>query len=43
MAEDPISELQEWFVGALTAGLDEPNAFVLATVDVDRAFRETQH
>jgi len=35
MAEDPISEFQEWFAGALTAGLDEPNAFVLATVDVD--------
>lgn len=35
MAEDPITEFQEWFAGALSAGIDEPNAFVLATVDAD--------
>jgi pyridoxamine 5'-phosphate oxidase len=35
MAEDPITEFQEWFAGALTAGIHEPNAFVLATVDAD--------
>jgi pyridoxamine 5'-phosphate oxidase len=35
MAEDPITEFGEWFAGALMAGLHEPNAFVLATVDAD--------
>lgn len=35
MAEDPFTEFHVWFAGALTAGLDEPNAFVLATVDAD--------
>lgn len=35
MAEDPITEFQEWFAGALAAQLHEPNAFVLATVDAD--------
>jgi pyridoxamine 5'-phosphate oxidase len=35
MSEDPITEFQEWFTGALAAQLHEPNAFVLATVDAD--------
>ncbi len=35
MAEDPITEFHVWFAGALTSGLHEPNAFVLATVDAD--------
>lgn len=33
MAADPISEFRSWFDGAVEAGLDEPNAFVLATAD----------
>lgn len=35
MAEDPMSEFSNWLDAAITAGLDEPNAFVLATVDAD--------
>lgn len=35
MADDPISQFEEWFDGVLDAGLHEPNAFVLATVDTD--------
>jgi pyridoxamine 5'-phosphate oxidase len=37
MAADPFSEFEKWFQGALGAGIDEPNAFVLATVDPDGA------
>lgn len=35
MADDPISEFEEWFAEVLAAGIHEPNAFVLATVDPD--------
>lgn len=35
MADDPISEFEEWFAEVLAAGMHEPNAFVLATVDPD--------
>lgn len=37
MAADPFSEFEEWFAGVSAAGLHEPNAFVLATVDEDGA------
>jgi pyridoxamine 5'-phosphate oxidase len=33
MAADPITQFRIWFDGVLEAGLDEPNAFVLATAD----------
>lgn len=33
MADDPIREFQEWFEAVDSAGIEEPNAFVLATVD----------
>ena len=35
MAADPTTQFRLWFDGVLEAGLDEPNAFVLATADVD--------
>lgn len=35
MAEDPMTEFVKWLESAISAGLDEPNAFVLATVDGD--------
>ncbi|HEU5112466.1 MAG TPA: pyridoxamine 5'-phosphate oxidase [Acidimicrobiia bacterium] len=35
MAADPITEFRSWFDGILDAGLEEPNAFVLATADAD--------
>jgi len=35
MAADPFSQFEEWFAGVSAAGLHEPNAFVLATVDED--------
>jgi len=35
MADDPFDEFDAWFAGALQAGLEEPNAFVLATVGED--------
>lgn len=35
MAGDPISEFESWFEDVLSAEIDEPNAFVLATVDPD--------
>lgn len=35
MATDPFTEFETWFSGVLEAGIDEPNAFVLATVDPD--------
>lgn len=34
MAADPVTQFRLWFDGVLEAGLDEPNAFVLATADV---------
>ncbi len=33
MAADPIIQFRRWFDGVLEAGIDEPNAFVLATAD----------
>ncbi len=35
LADDPISEFEKWFAEASVSGLEEPNAFVLATVDED--------
>ena len=35
MGDDPMAEFVEWLGAAIGAGLDEPNAFVLATVDAD--------
>jgi pyridoxamine 5'-phosphate oxidase len=35
MADDPFVEFKRWFAGVLEAGVHEPNAFVLATVDAD--------
>lgn len=37
MAPDPLAEFEEWFADVLTTEIDEPNAFVLATVDEDGA------
>jgi pyridoxamine 5'-phosphate oxidase len=33
MAADPTTQFRVWFDGVLEAGIDEPNAFVLATAD----------
>jgi pyridoxamine 5'-phosphate oxidase len=33
MADDPILQFQDWFEAVELAGIEEPNAFVLATVD----------
>lgn len=33
MAPDPITQFRIWFDGVLEAGLEEPNAFVVATSD----------
>lgn len=33
MAAEPFTQFEVWFQGVLGAGLDEPNAFVLATAD----------
>jgi pyridoxamine 5'-phosphate oxidase len=35
MADDPMTQFESWFAGVVAAGLPEPNAFVLATVDPD--------
>jgi pyridoxamine 5'-phosphate oxidase len=35
MAADPTTQFRLWFDGVLEAGLEEPNAFVLATADAD--------
>lgn len=35
MAADPITQFRLWFDGVLDAGLDEPNAFILATADAE--------
>lgn len=37
MAADPISEFRSWFEDVTTTSIEEPNAFVLATVDEDGA------
>ena len=34
MAADPVTQFRMWFDGVLESGIDEPNAFVLATADV---------
>ena len=33
MADDPFAQFEIWFSGVLAVGLEEPNAFVLATAD----------
>lgn len=35
MAEDPLQEFVVWFQGAVEAGVDQPNAFVLATATLE--------
>lgn len=35
MADDPFSEFEQWFAGALAVELYEPSAFVLATATAD--------
>ncbi|MEO5722930.1 MAG: pyridoxamine 5'-phosphate oxidase [Ilumatobacteraceae bacterium] len=35
MLADPIEQWQRWYDQAATAGIEEPNAFVLGTVDAD--------
>lgn len=35
MADDPFTQFELWFSGVVAAGVHEPNAFVLATVDPD--------
>lgn len=37
MAPDPFTEFDSWFAGVVAAGIEEPNAFVLATADKDGA------
>jgi pyridoxamine 5'-phosphate oxidase len=33
MDPDPFAQFSQWFAGVLEAGIDEPNAFVIATAD----------
>lgn len=33
MAPDPFTQFERWFAGVIEAGLEEPNAFVVATAD----------
>ncbi|MGH8914252.1 MAG: pyridoxamine 5'-phosphate oxidase [Acidimicrobiia bacterium] len=35
MAADPITQFNTWFDGVLESGIQEPNAFVLATADLN--------
>lgn len=35
MAADPLRQFEQWFTHALNAGIAEPNAFVLASVDAE--------
>jgi pyridoxamine 5'-phosphate oxidase len=37
MADDPIQQFNEWFAGAVTAGVYEPDAFILSTASIDAA------
>lgn len=37
MSPDPYSQFDEWFSGVVESGIDEPNAFVLATATRDGA------
>jgi pyridoxamine 5'-phosphate oxidase len=34
-AADPVDQFQKWFLQAIQAGIDEPNAMMLATVSAD--------
>jgi pyridoxamine 5'-phosphate oxidase len=36
LAPDPMTQFRVWFTGAVESGIDEPNAFVLATVSSDK-------
>jgi pyridoxamine 5'-phosphate oxidase len=35
MSADPVAELRDWVDAAVAAGVDEPNAMTIATVDAD--------
>ena len=35
MAGNPFEEFESWFTDAVSAGIEQPNAFVLATADVE--------
>jgi len=37
MSADPFDQFNEWFEGAVAAGINQPNAFVLATASPDGA------
>lgn len=37
MADDPIQQFNEWFAGAVAAGIYEPDAFILSTASLDAA------
>lgn len=37
MADEPLSEFEQWFGAVVAAGIHEPNTFILATVDADGA------
>lgn len=37
MADDPIKQFNEWFAGAVAAGIYEPDAFILSTASTDAA------
>lgn len=37
MAPDPVVEFSSWFIEAVAAGVNQPNAFVLATADANGA------
>lgn len=37
MADDPLDEFLTWFQGAIDGGVNQPNAFVLATATTDGA------
>jgi pyridoxamine 5'-phosphate oxidase len=37
MADEPFSEFEQWFAGAIAVELYEPSAFVLSTASVDAA------
>lgn len=36
MTDSPFAQFEIWFSGVLAVGIEEPNAFVLATADADR-------
>lgn len=37
LADDPIQQFNEWFAGAVAAGIYEPDAFILSTASTDAA------